>query len=61
MFGLVLLALALRIFVVEAFKIPSAGMWPSLEAQDHIFVSKFARQPDYKNRQQPHLRIDLTK
>lgn len=47
MFGIVLLALGLRLFVVEAYKIPSGSMWPSLEVQDHIFVSKFARVPDY--------------
>jgi signal peptidase I len=46
-FGLALLALGLRLFVVEAYKIPSGSMWPSLEVQDHIFVSKFARIPDY--------------
>ena len=37
----VLIALALRAFVVEAFKIPSASMYPSLEIGDHIFVNKF--------------------
>lgn len=37
----VLIALALRAFVIEAFKIPSASMYPTLEIGDHIFVSKF--------------------
>jgi signal peptidase I len=31
-------AVALRAFVVEAFSIPSAGMCPTLEVGDHIFV-----------------------
>jgi signal peptidase I len=37
----VLIALALRAFVVEAFKIPSSSMYPTLEINDHIFVNKF--------------------
>jgi signal peptidase I len=37
----VLIALALRAFVIEAFKIPSSSMYPTLEINDHIFVSKF--------------------
>ena len=37
----VLLALLLRAFVVEAFKIPSSSMYPTLEIGDHIFVNKF--------------------
>jgi len=37
----VLIALALRAFVVEAFKIPSSSMYPTLEIGDHIFVNKF--------------------
>ncbi len=37
----VLIALALRAFVIEAFKIPSASMYPTLEIGDHIFVNKF--------------------
>jgi len=35
-------ALALRGFVVEAFKIPSASMVPSLLVGDHILVSKLS-------------------
>jgi signal peptidase I len=34
-------ALLLRVFVVEAFKIPSGSMIPTLEIGDHIFVNKF--------------------
>jgi len=37
----VLIALALRAFVVEAFKIPSSSMYPTLEINDHIFVNRF--------------------
>jgi len=37
----VLIALFLRAFVVEAFKIPSGSMVPTLEVGDHIFVNKF--------------------
>ncbi|NQV07756.1 signal peptidase I, partial [bacterium] len=33
--------LLLRAFVVEAFKIPSPSMFPTLEVGDHIFVNKF--------------------
>jgi signal peptidase I len=36
----VLIALLLRQFVVEAFKIPSSSMYPTLEIGDHIFVNK---------------------
>ena len=37
----VLIALILRAFVIEAFKIPSGSMIPTLEVGDHIFVNKF--------------------
>jgi len=37
----VLVALLLRSFVVEAFKIPTGSMIPTLEIGDHIFVNKF--------------------
>ncbi len=37
----VLIALALRALVLEAFKIPSSSMYPTLEINDHIFVNKF--------------------
>jgi len=38
----ILVALFLRGFVVEAFKIPSKSMVPTLMVGDHIFVNKFA-------------------
>ncbi len=34
-------AFVLRSFVVEAYKIPSGSMLPTLEVGDHIFVNKF--------------------
>lgn len=37
----ILIALFLRAFVVEAFKIPSGSMIPTMEIGDHIFVNKF--------------------
>ncbi len=37
----ILIALFLRTFVVEAFKIPSKSMVPTLMVGDHIFVNKF--------------------
>jgi signal peptidase I len=37
----VLLALFIRAFVVQAFKIPSASMEPTLMIGDHILVNKF--------------------
>lgn len=38
----VFVALLLRIFVVEAFKIPSGSMIPTLQIGDHIFVNKMS-------------------
>ena len=35
------IAFFLRAFVVEAFKIPSGSMIPTLQVGDHIFVNKF--------------------
>src|SRR3989339_2244773 len=37
----ILVALFLRAFVVEAFKIPSGSMIPTLRVGDHLFVNKF--------------------
>lgn len=37
----VVLALVIRTFVVQAFKIPSGSMMPSLLVGDHILVNKF--------------------
>ena len=37
----VVVALLLRSFVVEAYKIPSGSMIPTLLVGDHIFVNKF--------------------
>jgi signal peptidase I len=37
----ILIALLLRAFVIEAFKIPTGSMIPTLMVGDHIFVNKF--------------------
>ena len=38
----IILALTIRVFVVQAFKIPSGSMIPTLLIGDHILVSKLA-------------------
>ncbi len=38
----IILALTIRVFVVQAFKIPSGSMIPTLMIGDHILVSKLA-------------------
>jgi signal peptidase I len=37
----IILALTIRTFVVQAFKIPSGSMLPTLQIGDHILVNKF--------------------
>ncbi len=41
--GTVVCALLVRVFVVEAFKIPASSMYPTLEIGDHVFISKFSK------------------
>src|SRR5499426_4711652 len=40
-----LLAFVIRTFVVQAFKIPSGSMLPTLQIGDHILVNKFLYGP----------------
>ena len=42
-----LLAFFIRSFIVQAFKIPSGSMLPTLQIGDHILVSKFSTVYDY--------------
>ena len=37
----VLIALAIRAFVIEPYRIPSGSMYPTLLVGDHLFVNKF--------------------
>jgi signal peptidase I len=41
----ILVALMLRAVVIEAFKIPSGSMLPTLQIGDHLFVNKFVYGP----------------
>ncbi len=41
----ILLALVIRTFIVQAFKIPSGSMLPTLQIGDHILVNKFLYGP----------------
>jgi signal peptidase I len=54
------LALVLRAAVMEAFKMPSGSMYPSLEVGDHLFVSKLgaARRGDIIVFEEPYPRSD---
>ena len=45
LFVALLLALVIRTFVVQAFKIPSGSMLPTLQIGDHILVNKFVYGP----------------
>jgi signal peptidase I len=40
-FTALLLAMLIRTFVIQAFKIPSSSMVPTLKVGDHLFVCKF--------------------
>ena len=42
------LALVIRTFVVQAFKIPSGSMLPTLQIGDHILVNKFLYGPRFE-------------
>ena len=41
----ILIALAIRAFVIEPFRIPSGSMLPTLLIGDHLFVNKFVYGP----------------
>src|SRR5205823_6140307 len=43
--ALLVLALVVRVFWAEAFKIPAGSMIPTLQVGDHVFVDKTAKHP----------------
>ena len=42
----IVVALGARVFLFEAFKIPSSSMYPTLQIGDHVFINKLARSAD---------------
>lgn len=42
----IVVAVALRLFVVEAFKIPSSSMYPTIQIGDHVLVDKLHTHPE---------------
>jgi signal peptidase I len=42
----VVIAVALRLFVVEAFKLPSSSMYPTLQIGDHVVIDKLHKHPE---------------
>jgi len=42
----IVVALLLRMYIVEAFKIPASSMIPTLEIGDHLFISKLRTDPE---------------
>ena len=53
----VILALFIRTFVVQAFKIPSGSMLPTLQIGDHILVNKFLYGPRLEIPQEAFLAV----
>src|ERR1043165_9911250 len=41
--GSLVIAIVVRMFVVEAFKMPSSSMYPGLQIGDHLFIEKLWR------------------